>query len=92
MALKMKLMSPMIGKVVVDKQGSGRLRKKLNHIPELSLSAGKLLEPIIKGRGYKPRAKQVKQENMQKKEKNSSDGGSAQKKDSIDKEVDATSP
>ena len=55
-SLKMKLMSPMIGKVVVDKQGSGRLRKKLNHIPELSLSAGKLLEPIIKGRGYKPRA------------------------------------
>lgn len=57
--LKMKVMSPMIGKVKIEKEGSGRLRKKLNHIPEMSLSAGKLTEPIQKGRGYKPRAQPV---------------------------------
>ena len=67
--LKMKVMSPMIGKVKIDKEGSGRLRKKLNHIPELGLSAGKLLEPIQKGRGYKPRAQPIDQESERKKAK-----------------------
>ena len=37
-SLKMKALSPMIAKVDIVKMGSGRLRKKLNHIPDMGLS------------------------------------------------------
>merc|ERR1712176_1064457 len=37
-SLKMKALSPMIAKVDIVKMGSGRLRKKLNHIPRLGLT------------------------------------------------------
>ena len=49
----------MVAKVEIVKLGSNRLRQKLNHIPALELSANKLQEPIIKGRGYKARAASV---------------------------------
>ena len=54
-----KVMSPMLAKIDVVKYGSNKLRKKLNHIPALELSEKRLHEPIIKGRGYKPRSAKV---------------------------------
>ena len=68
-SMKMKLLSPMVAKVKIEKEGSGRLRKKQNHIPGLQLPAGKLLEPIQKGRGYKPRAQSVDIDQDKKKDK-----------------------
>ena len=35
------------------------MRKKLNHIPTLDLSKTRVTEPIIKGRGFKPREKKM---------------------------------
>ena len=55
-AFKMKLFSPMIANLKILKYGSNQNRKKLTHIPKLDLSYTALLEPVIKGRGYKPRA------------------------------------
>jgi len=41
--------------VQILKYGSNKNRKKLAYIPKLDLTATKLLEPIIHGRGYKAR-------------------------------------
>lgn len=49
------LYSPMLTNFEIIKYGSNRLRNKLNHIPEMDFYPGRLQEPIIKGRGYKPR-------------------------------------
>ena len=54
---KVKLYSPMVARVQVHKYGSNKNRKKLSHIPALELSANRVTEPIIRGRGYKPRSK-----------------------------------
>ena len=43
------------------KYGSNKLRNKLNYVPELDMSPGRLMEPIIKGKGYKPRKAQSKE-------------------------------
>ena len=59
MTIDKKVMSPMLAKIDVVKYGSNKLRKKLNHIPALELSEKRLHEPIIKGRGYKPRSAKV---------------------------------
>lgn len=53
---KVKLYSPMVAKMQILKYGSNKNRKKLSHVPALELSANRLTEPVIKGRGYKPRA------------------------------------
>lgn len=53
---KLKAWSPMIARIQILKYGSNQNRKKLSHIPSLELSGTRLLEPIIHGRGYKPRS------------------------------------
>jgi hypothetical protein len=45
----------MVAKVDIVSYGSNQLRKKLNYIPELDLSKNRLLEPVIRGKGYKAR-------------------------------------
>lgn len=57
---KVKLYSPMLARMQILKYGSNKNRKKLSHIPELDLTATRLLEPIIHGRGYKPRSQTTK--------------------------------
>lgn len=54
-SVKVKVHSPLLANVVVHKYGSNQNRKKLNHIPALQLTASKVAEPIIKGKGYKKR-------------------------------------
>ena len=49
----------MVAKIEIHKYGSNQLRKKMNHIPDLDLSKSKVTEPIIKGKGYKPRDKKA---------------------------------
>uniref|UniRef100_A0A7S3CJW1 50S ribosomal protein L19, chloroplastic n=1 Tax=Strombidium rassoulzadegani TaxID=1082188 RepID=A0A7S3CJW1_9SPIT len=49
------LYSPLVQGIQIWKFGSNELRKKMNHIPALDKSTGRLLEPVIKGRGYKQR-------------------------------------
>ena len=44
----------MLAKVDIAKYGSGKLRKKLNYIEKLDWPQNRYLEPIIKGRNYKP--------------------------------------
>lgn len=57
LSLKVKEFSPLVAKIDIHKYGSNKLRKKMNHIHrDLDLSKTKVTEPIIKGRGYKPRA------------------------------------
>ena len=55
-AHKIKLNSPMLAKIDILKYGSNKNRKKLTHIPKLDLSANRILDPVIHGRGYKPRS------------------------------------
>ena len=55
-AHKVKLNSPMVAKIDILKYGSNKNRKKLNHIPALDLTATRILEPIIHGKGYKARS------------------------------------
>ena len=54
-SIMVKTFSPIVAKVEVVSYGSNKNRKKLNHIPALELSKGRLLEPIKKGKGYKSR-------------------------------------
>lgn len=53
--IMVKTFSPLLAKVDVVNYGSNKNRKKLNYLPELELSKGRLLEPIKKGKGYKHR-------------------------------------
>ena len=55
-AHKVKLNSPMLAKIDILKYGSNKNRKKLNHIPALDLSATRIQDPVIHGKGYKPRS------------------------------------
>jgi len=55
-----KVNSPLVAKIEVQKYGSNKLRKKMNHIPGLELTQNRLLEPIVKGRNYKARTQTVK--------------------------------
>jgi len=50
-----QLYNPMISNFEILKYGSNQNRKKLNHIPKLQLSNGRLQEPVIRGRGYTDR-------------------------------------
>ena len=54
----------MIENMQIIRYGSNHNRKKLNYIPQLDRSAGRLQDPVIHGRNYKPRqgGKQKKQE------------------------------
>ena len=54
-SIKVKTHSPMVAKIDVVTYGSNKNRKKLNHFPKLELSKGRLLEAVVKGRGYKHR-------------------------------------
>ena len=54
--MKYPLWSPLLKNFEIVKYGSNKLRRKMNHIPALDLSKGRLEEPIIKGRGYKARS------------------------------------
>lgn len=58
-SMMVKEFSPMVAKIDVHKYGSNQSRKKLNHIPSLDLSKTRVTEPIIKGRGFKPREKRM---------------------------------
>ena len=51
-----KLYSPMVTNFEILKYGSNKNKKKLLHIPRLDMSAGRMQEAIVKGRGFKPRA------------------------------------
>lgn len=53
------LYSPLTHKIEIEKYGSNRLRSKLNHIPLMDISAGRLREPISKGRTHKVRDSKV---------------------------------
>jgi ribosomal protein L19 len=55
-----KLYSPLITNFEILKYGSNRLRRRLNYIPLLDFPAGRLQEPVTKGRGYKPRVAKEK--------------------------------
>lgn len=59
LSMSVKEFSPMVAKIDVHKYGSNKTRAKLNHIPQLDLSKARVTEPIIKGRGYKPREKKM---------------------------------
>jgi len=50
-----KAWSPLLAKVEVVAYGSNQNRKKLNHIPANELNKGRLVEPIKKGKNFKPR-------------------------------------
>lgn len=50
-----KVNSPLLANVKVYKFGSNKNRKKLNHVPDLELTASKVTEPIVKGKNYKKR-------------------------------------
>lgn len=52
------LFSPLLKSFEIQRYGSNQLRKKLNHILDLDISAGRLQEPIQKGLGYKQRTPQ----------------------------------
>ena len=67
-SFKMKVNSPMLAKVEIVKYGSNKLRQKQMHIPKLELNYNRLQEPIVKGRGYKPRAELGKRGDKEKKE------------------------
>jgi len=54
-----KAFSPMVAKLDVVSYGSNKLRKKMNHYPDLDLSKNSLLEPVVKGKGFKPRDQMV---------------------------------
>ncbi len=54
------LYSPLVQDFKILRLGSNQLRKKLNYIPGLDINAGRLQEPIVKGRGYKMRDAKVK--------------------------------
>jgi ribosomal protein L19 len=58
-SMSVKEFSPMVAKIDIHKYGSNQLRAKMNHIPSLDLSKTRITEPIIKGRGYKPREKKM---------------------------------
>jgi len=66
---KVKLWSPMVARLQIAQKvadsgsqnrvmrhASNRNRKKLSHVPDLGLSATRLMEPIIRGKGYKARS------------------------------------
>ena len=56
-SIMVKTCSPLVAKMDIVSYGSNQNRKKLNYIPDLELSKGRLLEAIKKGRGYKHRDK-----------------------------------
>lgn len=58
----MPLYSPLLKNIEIVKLGSNKIRNKLNHVRDLNLSAGRLQEPIIKGRNFAPRSGSVKKE------------------------------
>jgi len=64
-----KLYSPLITNFEILKYGSNRLRRKLSYVPKLDYPAGRLQEPIMKGRGYKPRVSKKKEEVFKSKNK-----------------------
>ena len=51
-----KLYSPMTTNFEILKYGSNMLKKKLPYLPKLDMSAGRMQEAIVHGRGFKPRA------------------------------------
>ena len=52
--------SPLLAKVEVVQYGSNQNRKKLNYIPDLELSKGRVTEPLKKGRNFKHRDEMFK--------------------------------
>lgn len=59
LSMMVKEYSPMVAKIDLHKYGSNEQRMKMNHIPHLELSKNRLQEPIIYGKGYKPRTTKV---------------------------------
>ena len=61
----------MVTNFEIQKYGSNQLRKKLNYIPKMDQSAGRLQEPIVRGRNYRMRTskKHKSQEKTKKGEK-----------------------
>ena len=57
-----KLYSPHITNMTIEKYGSNYLRRRLTWMPKLDLSAGRLQEPITRGKGYKMRSATAKKE------------------------------
>lgn len=49
--------------------GSNKLRKKLNHIPQLDIPYSRVTQPLIKGRGYKHRSEMNQGKKAEKKAK-----------------------
>ena len=61
------LYSPMVTNMQIVKYGSNQLRNKLNHIPAMDFYPGRLQEPIIKGRNYRPRTGKIQKKETYKK-------------------------
>ena len=80
-AHKVKLNSPMVAKIDVLKYGSNKNRKKLSHIPALDLSPTRILDPIIHGKGYKPRSACYTGKKRRKVDRMASEDGGDGKKD-----------
>jgi len=76
---KVKLYSPMVARLKVLKYGSNRNRKKLNHIPKLDLTATGLQEPIIRGKGFKPRARVASRSKSKQQKRARAEEGSVKK-------------
>mmetsp|Transcript_12343 Transcript_12343/g.15746 ORF Transcript_12343/g.15746 Transcript_12343/m.15746 type:complete len:97 (+) Transcript_12343:718-1008(+) len=55
----------MVARLQINRHGSNRNRKKLSHIPSLDLTATRVQEPVIHGKGYKARSR-VSREKKQK--------------------------
>lgn len=62
--------SPLLTGFEITKYGSNKLRKKLNYIPKLDMSTGRLLEPVIRGRGYHQRSAKAKKIQIEGKKSN----------------------
>ena len=68
------LYSPMLKSFEIWKYGSNQLRKKLNHIPGMDMSAGRLQEPIAKGQHYKLRSNWKEEKKVEIKKKSADKG------------------
>ena len=52
---KLKLHTPLLANLIILREGSNKLRKKLYYVWTQDWNKQKTLMPIVKGRGYKPR-------------------------------------
>eukprot|EP00345_Euplotes_harpa_P005389 CAMPEP_0168327826 /NCGR_PEP_ID=MMETSP0213-20121227/6112_1 /TAXON_ID=151035 /ORGANISM="Euplotes harpa, Strain FSP1.4" /LENGTH=229 /DNA_ID=CAMNT_0008330771 /DNA_START=66 /DNA_END=755 /DNA_ORIENTATION=+ len=57
----LRVNNPLIAKISVLKYGSNKNKNKLNHVWKEEWSKAKVEQPLIKGKGYVPRGKKMKE-------------------------------